>query len=430
MATSILFISFVVCLILRVPIGISLGLSSLVTIFATHVVQPTYLAQTLVTGCDSFPLMAVPFFILAGELMATGGISRRLLNIADAFLGRKYGGLAQVTIVACMFFAAISGSGPATVAAIGGLTIPTMLKQGYDTGYSGAISAAAGSIGVIIPPSIPMVSYSIATGASVGALFIAGVVPGILIGLSLMLYTTIYCKKRGYINRESEPFSWKRVGKVFADGIWALLVPVIILGGIYGGIFTPTEAAAVAVAYGFIVGIFIYRDLKLKDLYRIFSGAALTTATIMIILGAANTFGRILTLQRIPTKIADFFNAITSSPIVFLMLVNILLLIVGCFMETNAAIIILAPIFFPIAEAYGINIIHFGIIMVVNLAIGFITPPLGVNLFVAVNVAETKLGIICRAIVPIICVMVVDLLILTYIAPVSLWLPRALGMML
>ena len=428
MATSILFISFVVCLILRVPIGISLGLSSLITIFATHVVQPTYLAQTLITGCDSFPLMAVPFFILAGELMATGGISRRLLNIADAFLGRKYGGLAQVTIVACMFFAAISGSGPATVAAIGGLTIPTMLKQGYDTGYSGAISAAAGSIGVIIPPSIPMVSYSIATGASVGALFLGGIIPGIIIGLSLMLYTTFYCKKRGYINRESEPFSWKRVGKVFADGIWALLVPVIILGGIYGGIFTPTEAAAVAVAYGFIVGIFIYKDLKFKDLYRIFAGAALTTATIMIILGAANTFGRILTLQRIPTKIADFFNSITDKSFVFLLLVNVLLLIVGCFMETNAAIIILAPIFFPIAQAYGIDIIHFGIIMVVNLAIGFITPPLGVNLFVAVNVAETKLGVICKAIIPIIIVMVLDLMLLTYVPPVSLWLPKALGM--
>ena len=410
---AILFIVLVACLILRVPIGVCLGVASIVTIFVSGIVQPTYLAQTLVTGCDSFPLMAVPFFVLAGELMATGGISRRLLTIADVFLGRKYGGLAQVTIVACMFFAAISGSGPATVSAIGGLTIPTMLKQGYDVGYSGAIAAAAGSIGVVIPPSIPMVMYSVATGASVGALFMGGVIPGLLIGFSLMAYSFIYCKKRGYINKESEPFSWKNVGAAFKDGIWALLVPVIILGGIYGGIFTPTEAAAVAVAYGLCVGLFIYRDLKINDLFRIFTNASLTTATVMIILGTAN-----------PTMIGDLFTSISNSPYVILMLVNILLLIVGTFMETNAAIIILAPIFCPMLEKMGVNPVHLGVIMVVNLAIGFITPPLGVNLFVACNVANTTLGKICKAIVPIIIVMVIDLLIITYIEPTVMLLPN------
>ena len=301
MVVALLFGSFALLLILRVPIGISLGMSSLITIFASGVVQPTYLAQGLVTGADSFSLMAVPFFVLAGELMATGGISRRLLNIADAFLGRKYGGLALVTVVACMFFAAISGSGPATVAAIGGLTIPSMLKQGYDRPFAGAISAAAGSIGVIIPPSIPMVMYCVATGVSVGAMFMGGVIPGILIGVSLCVYSSLYSKKHKYINAEAAPFSWGNVGRSLVDGIWALLVPVIILGGIYGGIFTPTEAAAVAVAYGLIVGLFVYRDLKAKDLYRIFGSAALTTATIMVILGTATTFGRILTLERIPT---------------------------------------------------------------------------------------------------------------------------------
>ena len=240
MIVALLFGSFALLLILRVPIGISLGMSSLVTIFASGVVQPTYLAQGLVTGADSFSLMAVPFFVLAGELMATGGISRRLLNIADAFLGRKYGGLALVTVVACMFFAAISGSGPATVAAIGGLTIPSMLKQGYDRPFAGAISAAAGSIGVIIPPSIPMVMFCVATGVSVGAMFMGGVIPGLLIGVSLCLYSSLYSKKHKYINAEAAPFSWGNVGRSLADGIWALLVPVIILGGIYGGIFTPT----------------------------------------------------------------------------------------------------------------------------------------------------------------------------------------------
>lgn len=427
MIVALLFGSFALLLILRVPIGISLGMSSLVTIFASGVVQPTYLAQGLVTGADSFSLMAVPFFVLAGELMATGGISRRLLNIADAFLGRKYGGLALVTVVACMFFAAISGSGPATVAAIGGLTIPSMLKQGYDRPFAGAISAAAGSIGVIIPPSIPMVMYCVATGVSVGAMFMGGVIPGVLIGVSLCLYSSLYSKKRKYINAEAAPFSWGNVGRSLADGIWALLVPVIILGGIYGGIFTPTEAAAVAVAYGLIVGLFVYRDLKAKDLYRIFGSAALTTATIMVILGTATTFGRILTLERIPTMIADFFESVAKGPIMLMILINILLLIVGCFMETNAAIIILAPIFLPIVESMGINPVHFGIVMVVNLAIGFVTPPLGVNLFVACNVANAKLEEICKGIFPILGVMIVDLLLITYIEPLSTFLPALLG---
>lgn len=427
MEVAILFGSFALFLILRVPIGISLGLSSLVAIMTSGVVQPTYLAQGLVTGADSFPLMAVPFFVLAGELMATGGISRRLLNIADAFLGRKYGGLALVTIVACMFFAAISGSGPATVAAIGGLTIPSMLKQGYDRPFAGAISAAAGSIGVIIPPSIPMVMYCVATGVSVGAMFMGGVIPGILIGVSLCVYSSLYSKKHKYINAEAAPFSWGNVGRSLVDGIWALLVPVIILGGIYGGIFTPTEAAAVAVAYGLIVGLFVYRDLKAKDLYRIFGSAALTTATIMVILGTATTFGRILTLERIPTMIADFFESVAKGPIMLMILINILLLIVGCFMETNAAIIILAPIFLPIVESMGINPVHFGIVMVVNLAIGFVTPPLGVNLFVACNVANAKLEEICKGILPILGVMIVDLLLITYIEPLSTFLPALLG---
>ena len=427
MVVALLFGSFALLLILRVPIGISLGMSSLITIFASGVVQPTYLAQGLVTGADSFSLMAVPFFVLAGELMATGGISRRLLNIADAFLGRKYGGLALVTVVACMFFAAISGSGPATVAAIGGLTIPSMLKQGYDRPFAGAISAAAGSIGVIIPPSIPMVKYCVATGVSVGAMFMGGVIPGILIGVSLCVYSSLYSKKHKYINAEAAPFSWGNVGRSLVDGIWALLVPVIILGGIYGGIFTPTEAAAVAVAYGLIVGLFVYRDLKAKDLYRIFGSAALTTATIMVILGTATTFGRILTLERIPTMIADFFESVAKGPIMLMILINILLLIVGCFMETNAAIIILAPIFLPIVESMGINPVHFGIVMVVNLAIGFVTPPLGVNLFVACNVANAKLEEICKGILPILGVMILDLLLITYIEPLSTFLPALLG---
>ena len=422
-----LFIILFIAIFATVPIGMCLGGATILTMDWFTSMDTVVTAQLAVTGLDSFTLIAIPYFVLAGELMATGGISRRLLNIADAFLGRKYGGLALVTVVACMFFAAISGSGPATVAAIGGLTIPSMLKQGYDKPFAGTISAAAGSIGVIIPPSIPMVMYCVATGSSVGAMFMGGVIPGILIGISLCIYSSLYCKKRKYVNAEAKPFSWGNVGHAFVDGIWALLVPVIILGGIYAGIFTPTEAAAVAVAYGLVVGLFVYRDLKAQDLYRIFASAALTTATIMIILGTATTFGRILTLERIPTMIADFFESVANGPIMFYVLINLLLLVVGCFMETNAAIIILAPIFLPIAQSMGIDPVHFGIVMVVNLAIGFVTPPLGVNLFVACNTANAKLEEIVKGIVPILGVMIIDLLLITYITPLSMWLPGVMG---
>jgi len=423
MVTGILFGTFALFLILKLPIGISLGLASMSTVLVSHVVDPTYIAQGLVTACDSFPLMAVPFFVLAGELMGKGGISKRLLDCADAFLGQKAGGLALVTVVACMFFAAISGSGPATVAAIGGLTIPAMLEQGYDRRFASAIAASAGAIGVIIPPSIPMVMYGVSTGTSVSALFLGGVFPGILIGVSLCVYTHYYCKKRGYINKNAQPFTWKHAGRATWDAKWALLVPIIILGGIYGGIFTPTEAAAVAVAYGLIVGVFVYKDLKWKQLWQIFCGASLTTATVMIILGTATTFGRILTLEHIPTKIAHFFTSISDSRIVVLLLINALLLVVGCFMETNAAIIILAPIFLPVVQSLGYDAVAFGIVMVVNLAIGFVTPPLGVNLFVACNVANCKLEEITKGILPIIGVMVLDLMIITYWTPMSMFLP-------
>ena len=421
----ILFGMFILLLVLGVPVGFSICSAAGVTLFAgLGDAKMMMLAQRMFVSCDSFSLIAVPFFIFAGDLLAGGKISKVLVEFCESLLGMIKGGLSVVSVLAGMFFAAISGSGAATTAAVGATLVPELKKRGYKEDQAAALIAAAGTIGVVIPPSIPMVMYSVATGASVGALFMGGVIPGLLIGISLMGYSLVYCKKRGYINRESEPFSWGNVGRAFKDGIWALLVPVIILGGIYGGIFTPTEAAAVAVAYGLCVGLFIYRDLKVTDLFRIFTNASLTTATVMIILGTANTFGRILTLQRVPTMIGDLFTSISNSPYVILMLVNILLLIVGTFMETNAAIIILAPIFCPMLEKMGVDPVHLGVIMVVNLAIGFITPPLGVNLFVACNVANTTLGKICKAIVPIIIVMVVDLLIITYIEPVVMLLPN------
>lgn len=409
-------------MILNVPVSISLGIASLITILVSGDLTSGYIVQNLVTSADSFTTMSIPFFVLAGEIMGGGGISKRLMNTARAFFGRYTGGLAIVTVVVCMFFAAISGSGPATVAAVGGMVIPSMLEAGYDKKFTLAVIAAAGSIGVIIPPSIPMVIYSVSTGQSVSELFMAGFIPGILIGLTLILYCHFYCKKHGYKGDE-EPFSWKNAGKVAWDAKWALICPVIILGGIYGGIFTPTEAAAVAAAYGFIIGVFVYKEIKLSDIFTVIRSGVLTTSTIMIVIGCAAVFTKVLAVEKIPTAVADLIVGLNADKIVILILINVVLLFVGCFMETLCAIMILAPIFLPIVTAVGVNPVHFGIIMVVNLAIGFITPPLGINLFVASRVGKAQLSEVIQGIVPFIVVMIVDLLLITYIPAISILLP-------
>lgn len=410
----VVFVTLIVCLVLTVPIGFSLGIASLAYILYTKQLTFGFIAQNLVTGCDSFPIMAIPFFVFAGELMGGGGISRRLLNVANVFFGRIRGGLAIVTVVVCMFFAAISGSGPATVAAVGGMVVPTMLQKGYDRKFVLALIAAAGSIGVIIPPSIPMVVYSVTTNSSVSKLFLAGFLPGLLIGLVLIGYSYFFAVSRGY-KGDDEPFSSKKALKEVKDSIWALLSPVIILGGIYGGIFTPTEAAAVSVIYSLIIGCLVYKELDLKQLMAVTRNACETTATILIVIGCAAGFSKVLTLGRIPTTVATFLTTMTDSKILILLLINVLLLIVGCFMETLCAIMILAPILFPVVTALGVDVTHFGIIMVVNLAIGFITPPLGVNLFVASRVGETTLDDVIKGIIPFLAVMIIVLLVITYI---------------
>lgn len=422
----VIFLTLVVCLVLTVPIGFSLGIASLAYILYTKQLTFGFIAQNLVTGCDSFPIMAIPFFVFAGELMGGGGISRRLLNVANVFFGRIRGGLAIVTVVVCMFFAAISGSGPATVAAVGGMVVPTMLEKGYDKKFVLALIAAAGSIGVIIPPSIPMVVYSVTTNSSVSKLFLAGLTPGILIGVVLCLYSYFYARSHGY-KGDDEPFNVKRALKEVKDSFWALLSPVIILGGIYGGIFTPTEAAAVSVIYSLVIGCLVYKELDLKQLGTVTKNACETTATILIVIGCAAGFSKVLTLGRIPTTVATFLTTMTDSKILILLLINVLLLIVGCFMETLCAIMILAPILFPVVTALGVDVTHFGIIMVVNLAIGFITPPLGVNLFVASRVGETTLDTVIKGIVPFLVLVIVILLFITYVPAISMLLPNALG---
>lgn len=422
----VIFLTLIVCLVLTVPIGFSLGIASLAYILYTKQLTFGFIAQNLVTGCDSFPIMAIPFFVFAGELMGGGGISRRLLNVASVFFGRIRGGLAIVTVVVCMFFAAISGSGPATVAAVGGMVVPTMLQKGYDKKFVLALIAAAGSIGVIIPPSIPMVVYSVTTNSSVSKLFLAGFAPGILIGVVLCLYSYFYARSHGY-KGDDEPFSAKRALKEVKDSFWALLSPVIILGGIYGGIFTPTEAAAVSVIYSLVIGCLVYKELDLKQLGTVTKNACETTATILIVIGCAAGFSKVLTLGRIPTTVATFLTTMTDSKILILLLINVLLLIVGCFMETLCAIMILAPILFPVVTALGVDVTHFGIIMVVNLAIGFITPPLGVNLFVASRVGETTLDTVIKGIIPFLALMIVILLFITYIPAISMFLPNVMG---
>jgi C4-dicarboxylate transporter DctM subunit len=405
-----------------VPIGVALGIASLAAIIASPTMDITFLVRSLVSASDSFPIMAVPFFILAGEIMSRGGISERLLDTARALFGNYTGGLGLVTVATCMFFAAISGSGPATVAAIGSLMIPSMTMKGYSKDYSSAIVASAGSIGVIIPPSIPMVVYSVAVGTSISSMFIAGILPGIFIGFGLIVLNYFISKKAGYVG-DGQRYTIQEKLKIIWDAKWSLLVPLIILGGIYGGIFTPTEAAAVAVLYGLVVGVFVYRDIRVKELFDIFRRAGLTTVTATIILGAATALGRILTMEQVPVRLAGWITSFTDSKIVILLLINILLLIVGCFMETLSAILILAPILLPVVTAVGVDPIHFGIIMVVNLAIGFITPPVGVNLFVACGIAKIPLENISKAIVKPLIVMIIVLLFITYVPQISLTLP-------
>lgn len=417
-----LLIALVVLLILNVPVGIALGVATMGALIVGESLSITSIPQALVTSCDSFPILAIPLFILAGDLMGAGGVSRRILNVCQVFFGRITGGVAIVTVLVCMFFAAVSGSGPATVAAVGTMVIPTMLELGYKKSFVLALVATAGSIGVIIPPSIPMVIYGVSTGASVTSLFMGGFLPGLLIGFALIIYCYYFCKKNGYLG-STEPFSWVKARSALWDAKWALINPVIILGGIYAGIFTPTEAAAVAALYAFICGSFIHRELNVKKLFQAIGTSCSTTATTMVILGCATAFTKVITIEQIPTMITEGLMQISSNGIVILLMINVLLLIVGCFMDTTPAILVLAPILWPVARAIGLDPVHFGLIMVTNLAIGFITPPLGINLFVASRISNSPMEVIIKGIIPFIAVMLTCLMMITFIPQLSTFLP-------
>ncbi|HYE10612.1 MAG TPA: TRAP transporter large permease [Patescibacteria group bacterium] len=420
----VLFGSLTVLLLLGVPIAISIGFASLLGLIYSN--MPTvYLAQGSFIAVDSFPLMAVPFFILAGNLMETGGLSKRLVRVANVLMGSYTGGLATVTVAACAFFAAISGSGPATVAAIGTIMIPAMIKKGYSRDFASAVAASGGALGILIPPSIVMVVYGVVGSVSIGDLFIAGILPGIVISAVLIAVGYVISKKNGY-SGSGEKFTFRELGIALKDAFWALLAPVIILGGIYGGIFTPTEAAVVAVVYGFIVGAFIYRELKLEQIYNSLYKTAITVGSVMIIIGVATTFGRLLTMYQIPHKMATYLSSVSQNKYVILMLINLFLLFIGMFMETLATVIILTPLLLPVVMRLGVDPIHFGILLVVNSEIGFLTPPLGVNLFVASGISKISIERITKAIIPFIIALFLAVTLLTFLPQISTFLPNLL----
>ena len=417
--TTTMLVTMVLCFALTVSVAVSIGLASILGIQVSNA-NMLISVKEMFASINKFPLAAIPFFILAGNLMETGGISRRLVEFAKSIVGGVQGGLPMTCVLTCMIFAAVSGSSVATTFAIGAILIPALIKHGYPTSYAAALQATSAELGVIIPPSIPMILYGVSAEVSIGELFIAGFGPGILISLALMAFVWVYCKIKGWGKNDGD--GRMPLGRATLQAGWALLMPVIILGGIYGGVFTPTEASAVAVFYALIVGVVIYREIKVKDLYAILRKSAISSAVIMFIIANAGLFAFLITRAGVPDAIGRWLEAVLQSPTMFLLGVNAALFIIGMFIETSAAIIVLAPILAPVAMHFGVDPVHFGLIMVVNLAMGMITPPFGVNLFAACTVAKISLDRIVGHLLPFVGVILVCLLVITYVPSISLGL--------
>ncbi|MBA3056632.1 MAG: TRAP transporter large permease subunit [Gammaproteobacteria bacterium] len=422
MNTLVLFVGLFFCMAIGMPIAISLGLSSLITIFFFSQDSLASMSIKLFETSEHYTLMSIPFFVLAGALMSTGGVAKRMVVFAIAAVGHLRGGLAIASILACMLFAAVSGSSPATVVAIGSIVIAGMVKNGYPKEFAAGVICNAGTLGILIPPSIVMVVYAAVTEVSVGRLFMAGVVPGVLLGLMLM--AAVWWRAGKLKIKPPPKASVTEVLRTFKDSMWGLALLVIIMGGIYGGIFTPTEAAAVSAVYALVVAVFIYRDLSAKQLPHVFLEAARTTVMLMFIVANALLFAHVLTTERIPQVIAEQIVSMGMTPWMFLLVVNLILLVAGNFMEPTGIILILAPILFPIATKLGIDPIHLGIIMVVNMEIGMVTPPVGLNLFVTAGVTGMNLVQVTRAALPWLTVLLVFLVLITYVPQITLALPN------
>ncbi|MDO9277201.1 MAG: TRAP transporter large permease [Polaromonas sp.] len=417
--TAVMLTTMILCFALTISVAVSIGLASVLGIQANNA-HMLISVKEMFNAINKFPLAAIPFFILAGNLMETGGISRRLVEFAKSIVGGVQGGLPMTCVLTCMIFAAVSGSSVATTFAVGAILIPALIKHGYPTAYAASLQATSAELGVIIPPSIPMILYGVSAEVSIGELFIAGIGPGIFISLALMAFVYVYCRIKGWGKNDGD--GRLSFGRATWQAGWALLMPVIILGGIYGGIFTPTEAAAVAVFYALVVGVLIYREISLPSLIVVLRKSVISSAVIMFIIANAGLFAFLITRAGIPDEIGRWLEAVLQSPMLFLLGVNAALFVIGMFIETSAAIIVLAPILAPVAMHFGIDPVHFGMVMVVNLAMGMITPPFGVNLFAACTVARISLDRMVSHLIPFVLVIFSCLMVITYVPALSLTL--------
>jgi C4-dicarboxylate transporter DctM subunit len=427
MSAAIIFAMLLVLMLTGMPVSISLGLTVLTFLFTMTDVPVESVALKLFTGIEKFEIMAIPFFILAGNFLTHGGVAKRMINFATSLVGHFHGGLGMGGVVACGLFAAVSGSSPATVAAIGAILLPAMVKQGFPMKFGAGIVASSGALGILIPPSIVMVMYAVSTNSSIGALFMAGVIPGAVL-LFMLGFTTWWCAKKNNYPRMAKAPVADRI-KAFRESFWGLMLIVVVMGGIYTGIFTPTEAAAMSAVYAFIVAVFVYRDLPLKRIPKVLLDSANMSAMLLYIITNAILFSFLLTSEQIPQAVAAWLVDSGLGALGFLLVVNILLLLAGNIMEPSSIILITAPILFPVAMALGIDPVHFGIIITVNMEIGMITPPVGLNLYVGSGIAKLGMTDMTKAVTPWLITMIAFLMIVTYWPSLSLWLPRTLGMM-